>query len=218
MQMEPTTLDQPELDQAICRLIADIPLAQKADTARQLLRFPGERTVLEIAERNEIVPHLAHVLCAMGETEELSAIWSDVHQTTQRRISSYLSELDRLAECLADNGIPLAALKNGGVARGIYSCIGCCPMGDIDALVSKANFRAAHTILEREGYQLQSRSILEGTPDFGQAEAAGGAEYLKILPDGLEFWFELQWRPVGGSKRNSGYSRDRKSTRLNSSH
>ncbi len=89
------------------------------------------------------------------------------------------------------------ALKNGGIARGIYPCPGCVPMGDLDVLIEKRRFRKAHEILLRDGYHFEFRSPLEEA-DLEAAEAGGGAEYWKILPDGRKLWLELQWRPVAG--------------------
>ena len=93
--------------------------------------------------------------------------------------------------------ISLVALKNGGIARGIYPCPGCCPMGDIDVLIEKKHFRQAHQILLDNGYHFEFRSPLEEV-ELSAAEAGGGAEYWKILPNGEKFWLELQWRPVAG--------------------
>ena len=52
----------------------------------------------------------------------------------------------------------MVALKNGGIARGIYPCIGCCPMGDLDVLIDKRNFKKAHEILINERYIFKFRN------------------------------------------------------------
>lgn len=70
-------------------------------------------------------------------------------------------------------------------------------MGDLDVLVEKRHFRQSHKILLAEGYNFEFRSPLEET-DLEAAEAGGGAEYWKRLPNGEKLWFELQWRPVAG--------------------
>jgi hypothetical protein len=79
-----------------------------------------------------------------------------------------MSEMDEVAGRLAGEGIRMVALKNAGIARGIYDCPGCCPMGDLEEAELEA------------------------------AEAGGGAEYWKMLAGGEKLWFELQWRPVAG--------------------
>jgi hypothetical protein len=108
-----------------------------------------------------------------------------------------LTELDYIADKLTEKGIPLIILKNGGIARGIYPCPGCCPMGDLDVLVEKKHFQRAHQVLLNHGFYFEFRSLLE-EPDIRTAEKNGGAEYWKILANEDKLWFELQWRAVAG--------------------
>ena len=79
-------------------------------------------------------------------------------------------QLDRLAVRLAADGIPLVALKNGGIARGIFPCPGCCPMGDLDVLVEIRHFRRAHELLLSEGYNFEFRSPLEKASPPGHTD------------------------------------------------
>ena len=130
-------------------------------------------------------------------SSKVPAPWRQVHDETCQRISLYLGELDRLAASLAEAGIPLVVLKNGGIARGIFPCPGCCPMGDLDVLVEKRHFRRAHELLLTQGYNFEFRSPLEKA-SLEAAERGGGAEYWKVLPGGARLWLELQWRPVAG--------------------
>lgn len=165
--------------------------------ANHLQQTLGEQRALALLQTNELQPIVAHVL---GEYEAIApelTPWQQAHTETHARISAYLAELDRIAAQLAQAGIPLVALKNGGIARGIYPCPGCCPMGDLDVLVEKKYFRQAHQILLAEGYHFEFRSPLEEA-DLQAAEESGGAEYWKQLPNGQKLWFELQWRPVAG--------------------
>ncbi len=124
-------------------------------------------------------------------------LWRQEYERTQSQISEYLAELDAAAALLASNSISLVALKNSGIARGIFPFPGAMPMGDIDVLVSKRDFRQAHQILLENGYHFEFRSELE-EEDLDAAAQDGGAEYWKILPNGEKLWFELQWRPVAG--------------------
>ncbi len=149
------------------------------------------------SQKNRLTPIMAHALADHVGWENLPDYWRRVHEGTCIRISAYLTELDRLAQRLAKEGIPLVALKNGGIARGIYPCPGCCPMGDLDVLVEKRHFRQAHQILLEEGYHFKFRSPRE-IAELDAAEQGGGAEYWKILDGGEKLWFELQWRPVAG--------------------
>jgi hypothetical protein len=108
-----------------------------------------------------------------------------------------MQALDRVAAALAEAGIPLVALKNSGIARGIFPELAGCPMGDVDVLVDPKHFRSAHAILLELGYRLDSRSPLEAG-DFDEVERHGGTEYIYLLPDKTTLWLELQWRPVAG--------------------
>ena len=154
-------------------------------------------TIFSIAAEHELETFLAHRAADLLGWGVLPKTWQRAHQKTHRRISQYLDELDYIAARLAEEDIPLVALKNSGIARGIYPCPGCVPMGDIDVLVEKHHFRRAHEILVEEGYHFGFRSPLEKA-ELTEAEESGSAEYWKTLPTGEKLWFELQWRPVSG--------------------
>ena len=157
----------------------------------------GDQRAFDLAKINLVEPIVAHSLIDVIDEESLPSHWQHSHNESSLRISAYLSELDRVAAILAENNIPLIALKNGGIARGIYHCIGCNPMGDLDVLVDKKHFKDAHHILLSEGYHFEFRSPLENA-ELEEAEKLGGAEYWKTLPSGENLWFELQWRAVAG--------------------
>jgi hypothetical protein len=163
----------------------------------ELYKQVGDAVLWQVAQENRVAPIVAHALQEGLGSAEMPAHWSRAHEETYDRISAYLTELDRIAARLADQGVPLVVLKNGGIARGFYPCPGCCPMGDLDVLVEKRHFRQAHQILLHEGYHFEFRGPLEEV-ELGAAEKSGGAEYWRILPNGEKLWFELQWRPVAG--------------------
>jgi len=185
-----------EAQRLLCRAIADEPAAVRGAAARRLYERLGDRAAWALARENQVESLVAHVLMeTLGS--EVPAPWRQAHEATRQRLASYLGELDRLAARLAQDGIPLVALKNGGIARGIFPCPGCCPMGDLDVLVARRHFRQAHEILLEEDYTFAFRSPLEQA-SLPAAEQSGGAEYWKILPGGAKLWLELQWRPVAG--------------------
>ena len=128
---------------------------------------------------------------------DLPGRWSEAMMAIDSRLSLYMEQLDRVAAALFEHDIQLVALKNSGIARGIYPMLSGNPMGDIDVLVSKQRFREAHEILTNLGFKLDSRSPL-GEETLEDAEKAGGSEYTILLTNGQELWFELQWRPVAG--------------------
>jgi hypothetical protein len=149
------------------------------------------------AKNNQVETHLAHALLDKFPAAVVPARWKAAHDEVEQRISAYMMELDAVAARLTAEGIPLVALKNAGIARGIYPCAGCSPMGDLDVLVEKRHFRRAHRLMLDAGYNFEFRSPLEEA-ELEEAEKGGGAEYWKMLPGGEKLWFELQWRPVAG--------------------
>lgn len=167
---------------------------QDIDSLREALK---SQNFFGWAKQNEIDTACINKLLLFLDKKEIPNFWLLSYEETERIISAYLSELDQIAKKLASTGIQLIALKNGGIARGIYAYPGACPMGDLDVLVEKHHFRQAHQILIAQGYNFEFRSPLE-TADLDISEESGGAEYWKILPNGEKFWLELQWRPVAG--------------------
>ena len=71
------------------------------------------------------------------------------------KIFSYIKELNKVANLLNKKNIQIIALKNIGIAVGIYPYHGANPMGDIDVLVRKSQFKEAHQILTTSGYTLK---------------------------------------------------------------
>ncbi|MBI9047760.1 MAG: nucleotidyltransferase family protein [Anaerolineaceae bacterium] len=195
--MKPILFNLSESQKMLCSVLSNSEPEDQKESLEALFSQIGDKGAFEMAKVNGVSSIIAHALMdAFGE-DNVSIHWINEHETQSIRISAYFEELDRLTALLAKNDIPLIALKNGGIARGIYHCLGCCPMGDIDTLVEKVNFRRAHEILLKDGYQFEFRSPLEET-EISAAENAGGAEYWKILPGGEKFWLELQWRPIAG--------------------
>ncbi|MEM2001564.1 MAG: nucleotidyltransferase family protein [Candidatus Methanomethylicaceae archaeon] len=180
----------------LCEAIGGAP-ENRIAAARRLLQEVGDQTAFDLAQANGVAPIVAHALIDALGLNSVSNHWRQAHEANYRRVSSYLDELDHIAAWLAEENIQVVALKNGGIARGIYRCPGCCPMGDLDVLIEKSHFRRSHRILLDKGYRFEFRSPLE-KPDLEFAERNGSAEYRKVLPNGETLWLELQWRPVAG--------------------
>jgi hypothetical protein len=168
-----------------------------SDRLRSLYLASDDDSLWSFSSRNRVEPLVAHTLMNVFGPDNIPSRWRRAHDESLSRISAYMAELDRVAVQLAEAGIQLAALKNGGIARGIYPCPGCCPMGDLDVLVEKRHFQQAHEILLGMGYHFEFRSPLEEA-DLEKAEKSGGTEYWKTLPNGKKMWLELQWRSVAG--------------------
>lgn len=180
--------------QLLCAAVADRSTVERVAAATELCTIAGDEAAFAFAHENEVAAAVAHALAAAHSNDTR---WREAHSESCRRITAYLAELDRIATLLGNAGIPLVALKNAGIARGIYPCPGCCPMGDLDVLVQKRHFRTAHTILLEAGYHFQFRSAIEKA-EIGVAEQGGGTEYWIQLTNGDTLWLELQWRPVAG--------------------
>ncbi len=149
------------------------------------------------AKRNRIESIVGHALLARqvvgGEAAEP---WRRAHGSWDGRIRWYMDVVDRVAERLADAGIPLVALKNAGIARALHPCAGCCPMGDVDLLTTRERFREAHEILLDMGFALGTRGAVEPA-DIEAGLESGGTEY-RFTEGDRSMWLELQWRPVSG--------------------
>ena len=177
----------------MCKAIAGIELDEIANDYKKI----GDNVFWEMAKNNRVESIVAHTLMDVLGKDNIPSHWVKAHDENFNRISAYLAELDYIADKLTEKGIFLIILKNGGIARHIYPCPGCCPMGDLDVLVEKKYFQIAHQVLMTHGFHFEFRSSLEEA-DINAAEKNGGAEYWKILPNGDKLWFELQWRAVAG--------------------
>lgn len=201
-----TFLDRTELlGRAANQALRDISLlalrARPTQEVTDRLRSLSEPTLsrlLNFAERNDIGPIAAAAVLRAFDSDEdtLLAAWRETYNRSGQRMRAFLSELDGVAARLARDGIQLVALKNAGIARGIYPDPACCPMGDLDVLVDRARFRDAHRLILELGFTHASRSTVEPA-DLEHGLASGGTEYLKRAGE-HDVWFELQWRPIAG--------------------
>lgn len=153
---------------------------------------------LEFAKRNDCAPIVASALseaCGRQPEAEFEAWWA-VRDANAERMTVLMSSLDEVAAKLARAQIRLVALKNAGIARGVYPNLAASPMGDIDVLVSKSSFLDAHKLVLECGFEHSKRAEIEdGTLE--EALIDGGAEYVKRVGE-HEVWLELQWRAVSG--------------------
>lgn len=180
----------------LCLCIRHCDYLEK-DKIKQLYETIGDKVLFSQAKKNGVSSIIGHALFIVLGEDKLPSHWHEEYQEINKRIASYMNELEKVSWLLDKNDIKLLALKNSGIAKGLYPYFGSCPMGDVDVLVSKTVFRRAHAILTEAGYKLKFRSSLE-EDNIEAAEHGGGAEYFVTLASGENLWFELQWRPVAG--------------------
>lgn len=198
--------------QFLCCVLADDPEWHRRE-AGELWRKLGDDAAWEFARTHEAEGAAAIALETALGAPAVPERWRAARERVEQRISTYMRELDRIALALHVSGVPLVALKNSGIARGIYRKLGACPMGDVDLLVRPHDFAQAHAVFAQNGFQFL------GNQDVGRAalgarigeavdrtqdaelEAdmlSGGREYSLSMPGQEPLWFELQCRSVGG--------------------
>jgi len=84
---------------------------------------------LPFAERNLVGPIVADALLNALEGDfEGADRCREIYGQSGHRMTTLLSQLDIVAAHLEANGIPMVALKNAGIARGIFPDPALCPM------------------------------------------------------------------------------------------
>jgi hypothetical protein len=180
----------------LCCALADDPQWQERDLWR-LYEAIGESAAWQFAKQNRAESIAGLALRRVAASDRLPSRWLQAIDETERQVGQFMKQLDRVAAALEAEEIRLVALKNSGIARGIFTELAGSPMGDVDVLIDRRDFQRAHRCLLSLGYQLNSRSPL-GESNLEEAERSGGSEYQVQLGDGTMMWFELQWRPVAG--------------------
>jgi hypothetical protein len=164
---------------------------------KSLFEELGSNNLFKLCQHNKIESIAADSLIRCIGVDKIPGYWIEAHKDMNLRINSYMKELDNVSKILTDNNVEIVALKNSGITRGLYEEYAASPMGDLDVLVRKRDFRKAHKILIDFGYEMKFRSPLEEL-NIEKAEQGGGAEYSVKLANGDSLWFELQWRPIAG--------------------
>ena len=175
--------------------LSSLPLTDKVQLVSDLWSSVNEDKLYKYALNDEVSSHLAFVLKSTDLKYKPS--WDQDFQKINSRTTILMDTLEEIASKLKEYSIEIVALKNAGIAKGIYVNNACSPMGDIDLLVRSKDFRKAHeVILNKLGFIFKFRSELE-VEDLEDAFRGGGTEYYKII-GGHKVWLELQWRPIAG--------------------
>ena len=145
--------------------------------------------------------------------DNITKEWQESHAVIEKRLGVYMSHLDRVSIALAEVDIKLVALKNSGIARGIYQDLGSSVMGDVDLLICGKDLERAHEIFLSEGFSLlgnqdagrealgeimDDKVSADTNLDTEHDSFIGGREYALYLDGHDPLWFELQTRSIGG--------------------
>jgi hypothetical protein len=185
-----------KVEELLCLCIRHCDFLEK-NRIKELYIELGDHIVYKSAQLNGVASIVAHALSICLDKSKLPEHWNKEYKIIENKLISYMDELNKAADMLATHNIPLLALKNSGITMGMYPYFGACPMGDVDVLVRKSQFREAHQVLVESGYKLKFRCEFE-EDNIEAAEHGGGAEYSVQLDNGEHLWFELQWRPIAG--------------------
>lgn len=185
--------DMAEIEKFACGLVSCKSYKNFVHSYNQF----DDTELYSFSKENLIDPIIGFRLIEEYGKDKVPSHWADSYNAVNEKISAYLYELGQVSKLLNENGIKLIALKNSGIAAGIYPYPGLVPMGDLDTLVRKGDFIEAHNVLLGMGYKIASPNKFN-EPDVNIGYRKGSSEYEKTLQNGLSLWFELQWRPVEG--------------------
>ena len=141
----------PPAQRFLCLSIRHCDYLEK-DKIIQMYDSIGDDVLFSQAKQNGVSSITGHALSIVLGEDNVPSHWLEEYEEINERILSYMTELEKVAGLLDKNDIQLLALKNSGIAKGLYPYYGSCPMGDLDVLVSKTVFRKAHRILTEAGY------------------------------------------------------------------
>ena len=179
------------VEQFLCSAISFTP---KEDTF-ELYEQIDDHIIFEAAKKNLVDSIIGYRLIEKYGEENIHLHWVNSYKSTNKKIASYLKELDRISNILSKDEIPLVALKNSGIAKAVYPFPGLVPMGDVDTLVRRSDFIYAHEILINNGYKIASPNKYH-IADVNIGYRTGGSEYKIILPDSQQLW---SWRRKNGN-------------------
>jgi hypothetical protein len=175
--------------------LSSIEIEKKVIKFESIWGLIDEKKLYQFAIIDEVSSHIADVL--KNTNIKQNTIWKKDHRKVEKRITCLMNELENVAQLLSEENIKIVALKNVGIAKGIYNNFACSPMGDIDLLVKSEDFKKAHHIIINDlDFIFKFRSEFENE-DLDKAFRSGGTEYYKFVK-GYKIWLELQWRPIAG--------------------
>lgn len=177
-------------------LAIEFPSEKEKEEAREIVSRINVNKLYDCALEHDMESVIYPGLKELSDAS-LPDYWTKAYNDKLNKIEFLVNKLKEIADRLDYDGIPIVALKNGGIAAGLLSDKAKCPMGDIDTLVTKSDFFKAHNILIEMGYVFKFRSEFE-EEILDKAFINGGTEYYLKDGSGNEIWFELSWRPIAG--------------------
>ncbi len=187
------------LDEDIYRLMLDMSREKHTEKENQDIR---ER-YRKVNQENLFVGCREHELhgvvgaYAKSMGLPLTAEWEKAFLLEKRRLDFLKQTAIQVCQLMADYGIPMVILKNGGIMMDMIPEAIKCPMEDIDSLIRKSDFYKAHNLLIENGFTFKFRSEYEAEK-LEEAYRDGSTEYFITMPTGEKIWFELAWRAVAG--------------------
>lgn len=175
----------------LCDVLADCEPEARKEAARRFVEELGDEQAFALAQANGVSTVVAHALMDAYGAGNVPEHWVRVHEENFSRISAYLTELDRVAKRLAEDGIIIVLLENGVLAKAVYPCLGCFKFGDLDLLIRKDQLAATHRIIISEGYK-----AVCGNPLVEHGITEGRIEYKGTLQSGYSMRLNVQWSLV----------------------
>lgn len=183
----------------IYRLMLDMTKEIRTDeeNADIIARFEkaDKHTLFEACHEHELDGVVGALALSLGLN--IGDEWKKEFEKQKFHLEFLREKAKEICGIMADNGIPMVILKNGGIMIGMMDEAVKCPMEDIDSLIKKSDFYKAHDILVKNGFVFKFRSEYEAEK-LDEAFRDGSTEYYIVTPTGEKMWFELAWRAVAG--------------------
>ena len=203
----PKRLREPEVQETLLRALSCARERSTQDSST-VLESDQITALAALAEQNLVTPIVSHYLMNSLQKGAVEARkWTRLHEDSAARTETLMSCLDSIAELFASYGIALVALKNAGIARGLYPCRACCPMGDIDLLVEKLRFRVRQPLDCRRSRPRESSGERRGDRVPQAGRRSGSLDRAAVAPDRRQMDSSGSGTRRGGSDSALGTNR-----------
>lgn len=187
------TYREPVFEGAELLLIAASSARTAADKqeARHIYRTLGDQKCLEIAERNQVVPLVAELLCSVGGGVEHH--WRERLSNNASRVGALLEACLRGLQCLELEGCRPTVIEGGATLLAHDMPLDTFGARDIDVLVDPLRWHDAAAILEGAGFRPGKRqNATTIRRSFFSVDARGTRHWIELAPTP----FERAWTPL----------------------